>query len=110
MGQLNQKFRFLTINVKKLKSIVTSMRPTASTGSDYILMRVIEDAQDQLLPLILHLINKVILTAKYPYQFKVTNVISLPKPPKDSMTINGWRPINIVPSVSKNYRKYSNET
>ena len=77
------------------------MVPTASTTADHISMRLILQARSQLEPQLLNLINRIIETADFPHRLKLTKIIPIPKPPKDIMLIEGWRPINIVPAISK---------
>ena len=91
--------------MKELRIILTSMCSTTSTANDHIPMKAIKQARCQLEPQLLHLTNKIILTSKYPDRLNITKIIPIPKPPKDTMRIDGWHPINIVPAISKVVKK-----
>ena len=45
--------------------------------------------------------NMVIQTEKFPTSLKVTKIVPIPKPGKDQTIPDGWRPINVVPALSK---------
>ena len=77
------------------------MKPTASEGRDCIPMKAIKAAIIELAPLILLLVNSTIKTRKFPIQLKTTKIIPIRKPDKDKNISDGWRPINIVQSLSK---------
>ena len=94
-------FNFKIINMSELRKVISSMAPTASTAQDQISMRSIIQARNQIEPQLLNLINRIIITAEYPTDLKLTKIILIPKSPKDITLIDGWRPINIVPAISK---------
>ena len=83
------------------RKILTSMRQTASLTSDMISMKSILQARKTLKPQLLHLVNQTIRTSEYPAILKLSKIIPIPKPPKKITKINGWRPVNIVPALSK---------
>ena len=70
-------------------------------GWDDISMRSIKQAQKELQPLILHLLNKTILTTTFPNLLKIAKVIPIEKAGKDRTTAEGWHPVNILPALSK---------
>ena len=80
-------FSIQQINMSQLRKNFSSMSPTALTTTDYISMKTIKQSRKQLEPQLLNL--------------KTTKVIPIPKPPKNIEKIEGWRPINIVPAISK---------
>ena len=87
--------------MSELRSILSSMRPTSSTANDHISMKSILQVRRQVEPQLLNLTNQILTTSQYPKNLKITKIIPIPKPPKDVMRIEGWRPINIVPAISK---------
>ena len=89
------------ITMSQLRKLLTSMKPTTSSAADHISMKIIKQARTQLEPQILNLINQIITTSTYPTQLKLAKVIPIPKKLKDKSLIDGWRPINLVPSISK---------
>ena len=101
IGPINTKLNIEQINMHQLTSILRTMHSTTSSAADFLSVRLIKDAGVVLNPLILHLTNRIIVTEKYPEQFKLTKIIPIRKTGKPSDESSGWRPINIIPSLSK---------
>ena len=100
-GQNVPNFNLGQILMSQLRKVITSMRPTLSTAGDQIPMKIIKEARTVLEPQLLNLVNKIIETAEYPQILKVKKTIPIPKPPMDVNIIEGWIPINLVPTISK---------
>ena len=77
------------------------MTPTTSTAEDYISVQLLKDASSVINQLLLHLTNRVITTGNYPEILKTTKIVPIRKKGKPENESAGWRPINIVHSVSK---------
>ena len=58
-------------------------------------------AQSELLPLLLHLINRTISTTTFPEHLKISKVVPIQKSGKDPSTAEGWCPINVLSAISK---------
>ena len=101
LGQIDLKLDIQQIDMSDLKKILSSMSATTSTTSDFLSIKVIKEAGSSINPHLLHLINKIIATQDYPTSLKHTKVIPIKKPHKDPQLPAGWRPINIIPSISK---------
>ena len=101
LGPVDTKLDIQQLSMSQLKTTLSTMSSTSSSTSDFISMKLIKDAGPVLNPHILHLINKIISNEDYPSNLKVTKVIPIQKPAKDPKLPEGWRPINIVPSLSK---------
>ena len=101
LGRIESKLNINQINMSELKQIISLMPPTTSSTSDFLSMKLIKDASPVINPLLLHLVNKVIDTEKYPSSLKLTKIVPIKKKHKDPQLPSGWRPINIVPSISK---------
>ena len=101
IGPVDSKLEIQEINMAKFKQILMKMKSTTSTTCDFISIRIIKEAGDTILPQLLHMINSVIKSGSYPKQLKVTKIVPIPKEKKDPTTQAGWRPVNIVPALSK---------
>ena len=77
------------------------MKPTTSSGQDEISIKIVKAAHTELEPLILNMVNSCIAQTTFPTALKTTKVILIPKKNKDKTTSEGWRPVNIVPALSK---------
>ena len=87
--------------MSQFKGIITKMAPTTSSAKDFISMRIIKEAGDTIYPQLLHMVNTILKEGEYPSLLKVTKIIPISKPNKDCTTQAGWRPINLVPTLSK---------
>ena len=94
-------FSYKQVSIHQLKTILHKMRGTGSMGEDDVCMRNIKQASTQLLPLLLHMVNAVILKMTYPKSLKTNKVIPITKKGKDQSSSDGWRPVNVVNSLSK---------
>ena len=101
LGPIEHKLHIQELNMNDFQKILSTLSPTTSCTQDFISMKVIKDSSTVLSSHYLHLINRVINSEHFPPELKVTKIIPIPKDQKDPTTISGWRPINIVPSLSK---------
>ena len=100
-NQPNLSFTFKKISMSELRNTLDKMKTTGSTAGDNISIKSIKQARDQLTPLILNMVNRIIETGTFPTELKTTKVIPIEKPEKDRNTTEGWRPVNLVCSLSK---------
>ena len=94
-------FTFKKLSMSELRIIVNKMKSTGSTGNDDISMRNIKQAQRELEPVILHLVNRCITTTTFPESLKISRVVPIEKKGKDIQSAEGWRPVNILNALSK---------
>ena len=94
-------FTFQQVTMAQLRKTLHTMRSTNSTGEDDISVRSIKQAQNELEPLLFKLVNSIIKTKNFPQALKTTKVVPIAKGGKDPTSHEGWRPINLVVSLSK---------
>ena len=95
------KFTFKQINMSQLRTTLSRMRATGSMGEDDLSTKNIKQAQKELEPLLLKLINTTIKSTTYPEALKTTKIVPIPKPNKNKNNSDGWRPVNLVVALSK---------
>lgn len=95
------EMKLSTITMAELKKILRMMRPTRSSAEDSISMKLIKEAQQVLHKPLLNLVNTSILTNTFPEDLKLAKIIPILKNLKDPSQPKSWRPINILPSLSK---------
>ena len=95
------EFTFQQINMEELKKIISKLKPTGSTGLDEISIKMIKQAQDQLQPILLHLINSTIKSTTFPEVLKVSKIVPIKKAGKDPTSADAWRPINVIQAIAK---------
>ena len=101
VGQIEHKLNIEQINMSQLIKTISNMAATTSATKDYLSMRLLKDAGQTIYPLILHLVNTVIKTEIFPEVLKITKIVPIRKKSKPHDDCTGWRPINILPSLSK---------
>lgn len=96
----NITFKLNKVTADEIISIIDSMKPTLTSGSDGISMRIIKSTQDELLQPLLHLVNRCIEDGIFPSTLKMGSVIPIFK--NGSKTdISNYRPITILNNLSK---------
>lgn len=95
------KMSLKTISMADLKKVMRSMRPTKSTAEDGISMKLVKQAQQVLFKPLLNLVNTSITTNTFPEDLKTAKIIPILKQSKDPSLPKSWRPVNILPSLSK---------
>ena len=94
-------FTFNIISMAQLRYELSRMKSTGSTGEDDISVQLIKQAQSQLEPMILHLVNRIIKSRTYPEPLKISKIVLILKKGKEKTTADGWRPVNVVIALSK---------
>ena len=101
IGQVDTKLNFDQITMHQLVRTIQTMSPTSSSAADFISICIIKDAGPAIFPHLLHLINQIIRSEKLPTSLKLTKVVPIRKLAKPANYSTGWRPINIVQSLSE---------
>ena len=106
LGPVNTKLNICQLNMSHFRKILSNIASTTSTTADYLSMKVLKQAGQVIHPHLLHLVNSVISTENYPEALKITKIVPIPKMGKDQNLPEGWRPINLVPALSKVVEKF----
>ena len=101
VGDKLTKLTFKQINMAQLAQTLTRMKATGLMGEDDLSVRNLKQAQTEVQPLLLRLINAVIKTTTYPTALKTTKIAPIEKSGKTKTTCEGWRLINVVAALSK---------
>ena len=91
-------FELNPITIHELAKIIVDVRNT-SPGFDELPVNIFKDNFDILGPIILHLCNTSILSGVFPTGMKIARVIPVPK--SANRCINNFRPISLLPTLSK---------
>ena len=79
---------------------LTNLDVTKATGCDGISARMIKSTAVSIAPSLTELFNMSISTGVYPSDWKVARIVPVPKETDQSL-VSGYRPISILPVVSK---------
>ena len=94
------RFEFRTVNYATIKKVIMSMNNVDSTGLDNIPVKVYKRFKMTLVPALAKIVNECIRQSYYPQRWK-TGVIS-PIPKKgDLHEVCNWRPVVLMPVVSR---------
>lgn len=89
------------INMSKLVGMMSKWGSTNTEGDDGLSSYVLRSGGEALLPVILHLINLSITTGRFPRSWKKTIVKPLYKGKGSVSDPSSYRPIALIPAVSK---------
>ena len=106
----NDTFNLPFITIEQTKKIIRKLKNSNSTGFDRTNSRIIKKLCDDIAPHITHLINCIIRTKKYPNIFKITRMLPLSKPGKDTCMIDSFRPINNLVILEKIVEEWIKES
>ena len=77
LGPNELSLTFQKVNMTQLKKTVSRMKSTRSATNDGVSMWAIKQANQELLPLILQLVNRVTTTGQFPETLKTSKVIPI---------------------------------
>lgn len=78
--------------------------PKKSGGPDKLNSKIIRKTSQSLSGPITHLFNSSIIERQVPYQWKIAKIIPIPK--RKNPTINDFRPVSLLPLISKILERY----
>ncbi len=96
------RFAFKFPSAGKIEAIIHGLRPTSAIGIDGIPVAILKKAAPAIAGPIAHLIRASFLAAKVPHSFKKALVHPIHKGKnKPSKSASSFRPISILPAISK---------
>lgn len=85
---------------KQIKEIIHRKKST-SPGVDGITYDILKALPDEYIDCLTKCFNTIWKEQKFPDAWKITKVIPIPKPGKDSLSVEGYRPISLLPVLMK---------
>jgi hypothetical protein len=86
-------------------AIISSLHPHKSPGYDLITGRILHALPPVAIQFLTQLFNAALILGYFPAQWKVAQIILLLKPGKPPHEITSYRPISLLPVVSKVFEK-----
>lgn len=93
------QFGFVLVEEHTVSQSILIISSNAA-GSDGLSVKFLKIILLKLLPHLTHLFNTIISTGNYPFQWKLANVIPIPKVNNPSK-LSDFRPISLLPILSK---------
>lgn len=87
--------------IRKIKEL----NPNKAPGHDLITGKLIKELPIRAKYVIQQLFNAILKTSHYPSTWKLAKIIMIPKPGKDKTQIKSYRPISLLPILSKLFEK-----
>lgn len=89
-----------------VKSVIElEINPKKSPGFDLITGKILKELPEQALRVILFIFNAILRIGYFPEQWKVAKVILINKPGKNATELQSYRPISLLPILSKLFEK-----
>lgn len=94
------------ISIKEVYNIIKKdLNAKKAPGYDLITGKVLKQLPEKALRLLTIIYNAVLRLNHYPTQWKVAQIILLPKPGKNLEEVTSYRPISLLPVISKVFEK-----
>jgi hypothetical protein len=90
-----------TFNLSELKQVINHLHPFKAPGSDLITARMMQELPPEGLHTFLFIVNAIIRLEYWPATLKHTKIIVIPKPGKHPTDVASYRPISLLPVLSK---------
>ena len=100
MNKLETVFNFTPIEEEQTKTIITNLKPKNSSGHDNISLILLKASINYIAKPLTCIINKSLKTGRFPSKLKVAKIIPIFKK-DDEHDFNNYRPISLLPSISK---------
>lgn len=94
------------LKIKQIKNVLAhNVHPRKAPGYDLITGEILKNLPMVSIRLITMIFNAILRLGYFPMQWKVAQVILIQKPGKDPSEVSSYRPISLLPILSKVYEK-----
>ena len=104
MNKLKTVFNFTPIEEEQTKTIIKNLKPKNSSGHDNISLILLKASINSIAKHLTCIINQSLKTGRFPSKLKVAKIIPIFKK-DDEHDFNNYRPISLLPSISKVFEK-----
>ena len=102
MSNRSCTFQLRPVSPGEVRKIVENLKNSKSTGLDNIDTRTVKLVIDEILPALTHIINLSIANQEFPRIYKRSKIVPLLKKPKDDpLNPKFYRPVSLLPILSK---------
>ena len=91
--------------LSEVRSMVNRLRSTKAPGYDLITGQILKELPDVGIKAITLIFNSILRIGYFPGQWKVSQIIPLLKPGKPAEEVTSYRPISLLPILSKLFEK-----
>lgn len=97
--QLELPLKYLKLS--QISLAISQLNPKKSPGYDLITAKILSELPSKALTLLTYVFNSIIRTGHFPIQWKTAEIILIQKPGKPPEEIASYRPISLLPLMSK---------
>lgn len=98
-----QKLKFKINNIKNIIDNVINIKK--APGMDQITGQMLKKLPENCIKFIVYVFNAIMRTGYYPQKWKISQIIMIPKPGKEPTQVSSYRPISLLPILSKLFEK-----
>ena len=91
----------LLCSVDNIADMLAYLDPSKSTGADKISARMLKSCAYSIAPSLTKLFNLSLKTGIVPSEWKIARIVPIPKTDCPSTSTSGYRPISVLPIISK---------
>ena len=85
----------------QLTQVIKKLKTRKAPGADLVTTQMLKELPQEGLTYLRHIYNAITRISYWPRAFKHAQIIMLPKPGKDPKDISSYRPISLLPTISK---------
>lgn len=93
------------LRLKTIEDSVKDLATKKSAGRDRITPKMIRELPHSALKMVLFIFNSILRTGYFPTSWKRSEIVMIPKPGKDLTQVKSYRPISLLPILSKMFEK-----
>lgn len=90
-----------TVRRQEISSLIKGLHENKSPGYDLITGKILKELPDKAVRLLTIIFNAILRVGYFPDQWKVAQVITVQKPGKPPNDVTSYRPISLLPILSK---------
>jgi hypothetical protein len=89
------------LKLHEMKYEIKMLNPKKAPGLDLITAKMLKELPEKTIRALLYLFNAILRVGYWPSQLKTGQVITILKPGKDPTNAESYRPISLLPTISK---------
>lgn len=89
------------MNVEKWSKILSSKNSKSAPSGDMITYGMLKQVKPEVRDIIIEQINQMFISGTLTYHLKEIKIVAIPKPGRDQNTVQGKRPISLIPTITK---------
>lgn len=90
---------------KEVSKMIKTLRMKKAPGYDLITSKLLKNLPKKAVVFLTSLFNAILRTSHFPDLWKASQIIMIPKPGKEPNLVNSYRPISLLPAISKIFEK-----